>query len=322
MSSRTDPAGVWSATPTPFTSSYELDVDSIPRMVEHHLRLGVSGLMLAGTCGEGAWMRDRDRERLTRSVVQAAQGRLRIALQVTDNSVGRTLDNIELAAEWGADLAVVAAPYFQFNATPRRLTELYRDIIRQSALPIGFYDRGAHSPFSLPVASLQEILAEPNVAMVKDSSINAERRSHYIQAKARRSNLVVLSGDEFDCVTPLREGYDGLLLGGGIFNGAIALKIIAAARAGDFDQAATLQARMNDLMHRVYGGAKIECWLTGLKELLVQMGVFSTHANLLEYPLTESCRAQIHAAVSGEDGMGFAADLLGEKRSVTLAHAG
>ena len=310
------PAGVWSATPTPFTSSYDLDVESIPRMVEHHLRLGVSGVMLAGTCGEGAWMRERDRELLTKSVVEASRGRLRVAVQVTDNSVGRMLDNAALAAQWGAELAVVAAPYFLFNATPARLTALYRDTLRQSPLPIGFYDRGANSPFSVPLAGIAEIMAEPNVAMVKDSSVNAERRSRYLEAKARRAGLTLLSGDEFDCITPLREGYDGLLLGGGIFNGAIALKIIAAVREGNYGQAAILQARMNDLMHRVYGGPKIECWLTGLKELLVQMGVFSTNANLLEYPLTETCREQIRAAVTGEDGLGFAPELLGEISAV------
>ena len=66
---------------------------------------------------------------------------------------------------------------------------------------------------------------------------------------------------------------------------------------------------MNDLMLRVYGGPKIECWLTGLKELLVQMKLFSTNVNLLDYPLTETCRRQITDAVTGADGLGYKADL-------------
>jgi hypothetical protein len=41
------------------------------------------------------------------------------------------------------------------------------------------------------------------------------------------------------------------------------------------------------------------------------MKVFSTSANLLGYPLTEICRSQIRAAVTGSDGLGFAVDLLG-----------
>ena len=267
--------------------------------------------MLGGTCGEGPWLRVDDKEALTRATVTAADGRLRVALQVTDNSAVRVLANIEQAAAWGAEVAVVDAPWFFLNGTPERKLAHYREIARRSALPVGFYDRGKHSPNALPETHLAELLAEPNIVMVKDSSQTDSRRDLYLAAMKARPELVVLDGDEFNCVSYLRAGYSGLLLGGGIFNGAIANRLIAAVRAGDIVEAERLQARMNDLMLRVYGGPKIECWLTGLKELLVQMGIVSTNVNTLDYPLTETCRAEIAAALSGADGLGYRADLLG-----------
>lgn len=312
MSKPAIPGGVWSATPTPLNAARRLDADAVPRLVEQHLRLGVAGVMLAGTCGEGPWLRVEDRAELTRATIAAARGRLRVALQVTDNSAGRVLANIEQAAAWGAEIAVVDAPWFFLNGTPERKLAHYREIARQSALPVGFYDRGKHSPNALPESHLAELLAEPNIVMVKDSSQTDTRRDLYVAAMKARPDLVVLDGDEFNCVSYIRAGYSGLLLGGGIFNGAIANRLIAAVRAGRVDEAERLQARMNDLMLRVYGGPKIECWLTGLKELLVQLGVFTTNVNTLDYPLTESCRAQIRAAVDGSDGLGYGADLRGE----------
>jgi 4-hydroxy-tetrahydrodipicolinate synthase len=301
--------GVWSATPTPLTQDYRLDVPSVGRLVEHHLRLGVTGMMLAGTCGEGPWLRDADRDELIRTTVAASGGRLRVAVQVTDNSAARTLVNIERAAAGGGEIAVVAQPYFLLNGTADRLFAYYREIIRHSALPVGFYDRGKASPYQLPESHLRELLTEPNLAMVKDSSQLPAHRELFLQARRLRPGLIVLDGDEFDCVSYLQAGYDGLLLGGGIFNGGLARRLIAAVRAGDAAEAARLQARMNDLMLRVYGGPKIECWLTGLKELLVQMGIFSTNVNLLGYPLTDGCRRQITEAVTGADGLGYTADL-------------
>jgi 4-hydroxy-tetrahydrodipicolinate synthase len=310
MKSPVLPGGVWSATPTPLTADKRLDENSVPRLVAHHLRLGVQGLMLAGTCGEGPWLRTDDKAALVRAVVAAAAGRLRVAVQVTDNSAARVLANIEQAAEWGAEIAVVDAPWFFLNATPARKLAHYREIVRASALPVGFYDRGKHSSNALPEELLPELLAEPGIVMVKDSSQTDTRRDLYLAAMKARPGLVVLDGDEFNCVDYLRAGYSGLLLGGGIFNGTIAGRIIAAVRAGDLAGAAQLQARMNDLMLRVYGGPKIECWLTGLKELLVRMDVFSTNANHLDYPLTAECAAQIAAALDGSDGLGYRADLL------------
>ena len=301
--------GVWSATPTPLTHQYRLDTPSVVKLVEHHIRMGVTGLMLAGTCGEGPWLTEADLEGLIRTAAGAARGRLRIAVQVTDNSAVRTLANIEQAAAWGAEIAVVAQPYFFLNGTPDRLLAFYREIARRSALPMGFYDRGASSAYMMPEAQLTEFLTEPNLAMVKDSSRMAAHREIFLAARKLRPEMVLLDGDEFDCVSYLRAGYDGMLLGGGIFNAKIALRIIAAVRAGNAAEAERQQARMNDLMLRVYGGPKIECWMTGLKELLVQMGIFSTHTNLLEYPLTDLCRRQITEAVTGADGLGYKADL-------------
>ncbi|QYM79380.1 dihydrodipicolinate synthase family protein [Horticoccus luteus] len=302
--------GVWSATPTPLTKERRVDAASVERLVEHHVALGVTGMMLAGTCGEGPWLRLADRETLTRTAVAANRGRLRLAVQVTDNSAARVLENIERAAAWGAEVAVVDVPWFFLNGTPERKVAHFREIAQRSALPMGFYDRGTASPQAVPDERLAEILAEPNIAMVKDSSRSPARREIFLQARAARPGLVLLDGDEFDCVSYLEAGYDGLLLGGGIFNAAIARRLLAAVRAGDRVAAEREQARMNDLMWRVYGGPKIECWLTGLKELLVQMGLFATNVSLLDYPLTESCRASIAAAVSGADGEGFRADLL------------
>lgn len=308
---------VWSATPTPFLSDGRVDVASVHRMVSHHVDLGVSGIMLAGTCGEGPWLRDRDREVLARSAVEAAKGKLTVAMQVSDNSAVRVLDNVDRAAEWGVELAVVAAPSFFLNATPKRLFSHYAEVARRSALPMGLYDRGPHSPYVVPDALMPELLAEKKIVVVKDSSQQESRRRVYLAARETRPDLMVYSGSEFDCDEYMAAGYDGVLLGGGIFNAVIALQIIAAVRAKDLPKAKALQARMNDLMYRVYGGPKIECWMTGLKELLVQLGVFSTNVNLLEYPLTAECKAQIEAAVSGADGLGYNMDLLVARRSFT-----
>jgi 4-hydroxy-tetrahydrodipicolinate synthase len=301
--------GVWSAAPTPFTADFGIDRASVKRMVSHHLAQGVVGIMLAGTTGEGPWLGADQFERLTRAVVEDAAGRCCVALQVTDNSPQRVLDHIAKAQTWGVDLAVVAPPFLMMNATSQRLLRHYRETVRQSPLPIGFYDRGANSPYALSESHLGELLTEPNLRIVKDSSANRAFRPVYLRARTSRPGLILLNGDEFNCVEYLDAGYDGLLLGGGVFNARLAGRIVAAMQRGHRAEAERCQARMTNLMYRVYGGPKIECWLTGLKELLVQMGVFSTTANLLDYPLTDVCRREIADAVSGADGMEFQADL-------------
>lgn len=285
--------GVWSAAPTPFTDDWKVDTESVKRMVDHHLRLGVRGLFLGGTCGEGPLLPDRERHRLVQAVVEHGRGRLVVAVQVTDNSALRILDNIQGARDDGADIAVIAPPYFMSNMNPQTLQDLYVQAIRESALPVGIYDRGTYSPILIPESVLAVAYREENVALVKDSSGQPRRRDVALAARAARPELRLLDGDEFHCVEYLQAGYDGLLLGGGVFNGYLAGKIIAAVKAGDIALAEQLQDRMNRMMWDVYGGKNIACWLAGLKKLLVAMGIFRTWKNIPGYGLTDECRQAI-----------------------------
>lgn len=296
---------IWSATPTPFTETLAVDKPAVKRLVEHHLRLGVSGLFLLGTCGEGAFMTDRQRTDLVATVVKHNAGRMRIAVQVTDNSAGRIVDNIKWAADLGADVAVIAPPYFFPAARPAALYDLYAEAAAASPLPVGIYDRGKHGAVVIPNAILKRIYALPQVAMLKDSSSDPQRAQIALAARRKRPELLVLDGDEWVADQYLNLGYDGLLLGGAVFNAHLAGLIFKAVRAGDAATAAKLQQRMNRLMWDVYGGKKITCWLAGLKHLLVEMGIFSTHRNLLGYALNRRCAEAIARALIREREMLF-----------------
>ena len=293
-------AGVWSATPTPFTPEWDIDVDSVQRLVDHHLRLGVKGLFLAGTCGEGPWMPERTRRTMVQTAARFAKGKLHIAVQVTDNSAARIIDNMHAAREDGADIAVIAPPHFLLNANAGTITELYREAIRACPLPVGIYDRGKFGAVVVPDEALKKIYAEENVVMAKDSSADPVRRDIALAVRRKRPQLMLLTGAEFQCAEYLAAGYDGLLLGGGIFNGAMANKIIDLVAAGKIAQAERLQARMNRMMWDVYGGKKIQCWLSGQKKLLVEMGIFTTWQNHLHYPLTKSCENAIRRVLERE----------------------
>lgn len=301
MSKRSIPTarlrGVWSATPTPFTEKGDVDQVAVRRLVKHHLRLGVKGLFVCGSCGEGAWMTDGQRRAMLSATAEAADGRLLVAMQVTDNSAGRIIDNMRMARDDGADIAVIAPPYYLRMDTAESLVALYSEAIRACALPVGIYDLGPRGTVIVPPAALKRIYAEKNVIMVKDSSLDPVHMKIALAARRERPRLRLLSGYEFDCVSYLQAGYDGLLLGGGIFNGRLANMIVAAVAKGDTDEAQRLQHRMNRLMWDVYGGRKITCWLAGLKELLVSMGVFRTSRCILRYSLTDTCSKAITRAL-------------------------
>ncbi|MGI5818330.1 MAG: dihydrodipicolinate synthase family protein [Armatimonadota bacterium] len=296
---------LWSATPTPLTDDVRIDIDATRRLVDHHVRLGVDGLFILGSCGEGPWL-PREQQRLfIREVCRHNDGRMTIGVQVTDNSAPRVMENALIAAEEGADVAIMAAPFKLMGPLAGDMRSIYLDAIEGSPLPMGIYDLGERDATFLPLEVLTEALAHPNVVALKDSSGSEERQAAVLEVRGQRPELRIMSGNEFDLPTYLGAGYDGLVLGGAIFNGHLARWIMDAVADGEMERAAELQERMNELMWDVYGGRNISTWLAGLKHLLVRMGIFGTTANLLGYELTEECAERIEGALEREHDVLF-----------------
>ncbi len=289
---------IWSAAPTPFTARREIDRESVARMVARHVSLGVEGLFLAGTCGEGPWMTDRQKLTLVETVRCEAAGRLKLAVQVTDNSAARVLEQI--AALGPVDVVVVAQPYLAMNVTPATLRRYYLDILDQSPVPVCYYERGRASLVAVPDEVLHDILPHPNLRFVKDSSGDPVRRAVLLQGRALRNDLALLLGDEFLCVDYLTAGYDGVMLGGSILNARYVAEIMRHIAQGDLPAARATERRMVAMLHAVYGGPKVTCWLNGLKTTLVRLGVFHTNTAYLDYPLTPEYSCAIDQMLATE----------------------
>ncbi len=289
----TSPVSIWSAVPTPLTADLKVDEASVERMIEAAVQEGTEGLFVAGTCGEGPWLPDRERRRMMQAAVRTAGGRLKIAAQVTDNSVPRILDNAAMAAEAGADFAIIAPPATLLNATPDRVTALFVEAASRCPLPVGIYDLGKIRPIMIPEDRLQEVYSVPQVKLVKDSSGSPERRAMALAARAAKPGLKLFNGDEFRCLEYLLAGYDGFMFGGAAAVMPQLKRIVALVEAGDLAAATQVEAEMKEALFGIYGGKSIACWLTGLKHYMVRRGLFTTSASFLGYPLTEECQAYI-----------------------------
>lgn len=300
---------VWSASPTPLSCDLTIDVPSVGRMVRDALANGIDGLFLAGTCGEGPWLPDTERARLVRAVVAEANGKLKIAVQVTDNSVPRILNNIQQAADAGADIAIIAPPLIFMNATPDRVAGLFIEAADASSLPVGIYDLGAHRSVMIPEEKLMEIYLRPNVQMVKDSSGAPSRRAIALAARKTRRGLSLFNGDEFRCLEYLEAGYDGFMFGGAAAVGPKLNRIAALYARGQLEEARQVDEAMKKVLLGIYGGKDIACWLTGLKYYMVRRGLFSSTAGYLDYPLTAECRSFVedYAAQTAETDKSCAA---------------
>ena len=294
---------VWSAAPTPFTADGKLDRDAIFKLADHHAKLGVKGVFIAGTCGEGAYLSDSVTMELARLTVEAAAGRMAVAMQITDNSVPRLLDNLKRGTDAGIDMAVIAPPNVAINYDQDYLYNLYSSVAKASPIAMGIYHRGSAAPIDMKAETIAKLAEIENIVTLKDSACKEHDTAVLLGARdALRSSkqFFAYCGNEFDCVGAAIAGYDGMTIGGGCFNGRMAKDIFELAQAGKVEEAKALQERMNTLMFDIFGGKNITCWLAGQKQLMVEMGIFSSNYCLCNYHLDKSYLPTIQAALERE----------------------
>ncbi|MDD5729495.1 MAG: dihydrodipicolinate synthase family protein [Victivallales bacterium] len=291
--------GIWSAMPTPLDNNYNTDTDSVLRLMEHQLKLGINGVFIAGTSGEGPWLSEANRIALAKAAVKGSAGLIPVTMQITDNSAQRMIDNAKRYADTGIDMAVIAPPFFQIKPEHNYLVDMYNTVIDAVDLPVGIYNRGKYSSVVVSPETLSAIIENPKVIICKDSAGDPEYQQAILAVRdKRKGELFAFSGDEFNCVEYIRTGYDGLILGGGCFTGAMAGGIFALAGAGKYDEAQKLQDAMNTMMFRVFGGRRLTAWMAGQKEIMKRLGVFTTAVTTLNYSMTDECSKDIDSVLA------------------------
>jgi len=128
----------------------------------------------------------------------------------------------------------------------------------------------------------EEVIGHPQVRLVKDSSASAETMQNIARLRARRPELRVLTGNEFDVVAAGAAGYDGCLVGTGILNGGLLRRALVAQAADDAAGAAQWQERSNRFLQTCFGQTSAAGW-PGSSTRLCRAGVFSTEFAHLVY---------------------------------------
>jgi len=291
---------IWSASPTPFTADGDLDQVGIENLVRQHAQLGVCGLFLGGSCGEGPFLPNRQRADLVESFRRAAGDDFHLAVQVSDTSAPRVQVNIAEAVTAGADSVVIAAPWLLRFVHPDSARRYFLETLeRDWPVPVGIYILNQPPETGLDLDFWLEIAGHGNVAYVKDSTSKIEYRQALLALKRERPNLTLRTGDEFDVVAALADGYDGCLLGTAVLNAGLIGRAVEALRRGDRDAADRWQAHSNALLHDLFR-PDISSWMPGLKHALKTLGLFTTEYAHIMGPLTDEDRQRIATALERE----------------------
>ena len=141
----------------------------------------LDGVLVLGTTGEGVLFSPEERREIGTAFVEAARGRLQVAVHCGAQTTRDTALLAEDAAAAGADaVAVIAPPYFALDEA--ELLAHFQAAARACApLPFYLYEFEARSGYAIPLPVIERLRERvSNLAGMKVSDIPWERVEPYL----------------------------------------------------------------------------------------------------------------------------------------------
>ena len=272
---------------------------AVRELTRWFIKKGVNGLYVGGSSGECIYQGVEERKLVLENVMAEAKGKIVVIAHVACNN---TADSQALAAHaesLGVD-AIAAIPPIYFKLPPHAIAKYWNDM--SAAAPntdFIIYNIPQLDGVSLSVPLLKEMLKNPNVIGVKNSSMPVQDIQMWADEGA-----IVFNGPDEQLISGLVMGAVGGI--GGTYGAMpeLYIKIFELYKSGDLKTALEIQ---NDCCRIIYKMCSTHGNMYGvIKEILRRMegvdcgSVRAPLAELVEsdYPIVDECVAMIRAAVA------------------------
>jgi len=262
--------GLVAATFTPLTQDGAVDLDTVPALVDHLARVGVAGLYINGSTGEGPSLTIEERRRLAEAYIGAARGRLATIVQVGTNSTRESRELAAHAAGIGADAVSSTPPTYFKPGDAASLVDCVAEIAAGApGLPYYYY----HIPTMTGVTiDMEQFLRAaggrvPNLAGIKFCSAAMHEMRRCITLGGGRYEILNAWDEMLLC--GLATGAKGAVGSTYNFAAPVYQALIAAFERGDLEEARLWQDRALEMIYAIIG----TCGRAGLKSMMSLVGI-------------------------------------------------
>ena len=97
---------------TPMNEDGSLDLESLERLVEHHINSGTDAIVSVGTTGESSTLSHEEHRVVIQKTLEFAKGRIPVVAGTGSNSTAEAVELTEAACDVGADACLLVVPYY------------------------------------------------------------------------------------------------------------------------------------------------------------------------------------------------------------------
>lgn len=289
--------GVYPPVPTFFDADEELD---LPMLHAHIMRLrhaGITNVVALGSNGEAVYLDMDERFRVIETIREAAGVEAQVMAGAGAQSTRETIRLCALAAQAGADLALVLPPH-HYGGRMGMATQRahFLAVADASPLPVVIYNMPANAAgVDLDAETIIALAAHSNIVGVKDSSGNVTKLAQVVAGAP--DDFAVLAGSAGFLLPALVVGARGVIAALANVAPRECLRLMDLYEQGALADARALQARLIPVNTAVTGGYGV----AGLKAALELTGGYGGAPRRPLAPVTDGERERLRLLLAEAD---------------------
>ena len=273
--------GFYTALGTPLNEKGEFLPGSFVRQVEEQLHCGASGLLVMGSMGIGAMVKNSKYRKVAKAAADAVRGSCPVFVGVADASAARVKERIYCLSGLKIDGVVSTIPYYETLSQDAAVT-FFRTIADGSPFPVYLYDLPSVTKTPLSYDTVVALSRHDNIRGIKTGNLVTARKLLAEYGESERFETFFSNLDLFDVAS--RYGIVKNLDGMFSCTAPIARKLYDQMDAGNWEKAAYYLDQ-----------------IISLRDVFVRTGIFpgfTCAMNLLGY---EGSFSPDYAGAAGEE---------------------
>ncbi len=183
--------GVFPALTTQFHADESLNLDATLAHLELMIKAGIHGVIMLGSVGENTALNYNEKLEVLRAAHAAVAGRIPVLSGVAEFTTATACQYAKDCERIGID-GLMVLPAMVYKADGREALAHFRTVARASSLPVMIYNNPPAYFVDVTPTMFQELVDEPTIVAIKESSDNVRRITDLINTVGDR--FILFSG--------------------------------------------------------------------------------------------------------------------------------
>ena len=288
-------SGTGVAVVTPFTSSLEVDYQSLRQLIHYLIESDIDYLVAMGTTAESPTISVEEKKQIFDCFIETTANRVPLVMGLGGNNTAALAQSLQQVYTKGFSAILSVSPYYN-RPTQEGIYRHYKALDSATPLPLILYNVPGRTAANITAETTLRIAHDcPNVIGIKEASGDLVQGREILAG--RPEGFIVVSGDDETAIPLIQSGAEGVIsvIAGGFPN--LFKSGVQAAIEGDHKKADKIANLVQSIADQVYAEGNPG----GIKAVLTLRGMIENQLRLPLIPVSDTVRSALKTFVDKYD---------------------